>query len=181
MFQCNFAKESLFLLLYAIIFLDMLFLGYCLTQGCQTPFTLWGTLKKKCSFNNTSLLLFCLFYMIKKLTFFFFSSLCRLSCNHKLEDLLFKKKKSQISQFIVEKTDFCLFLFFLIVYLLHIYFGVVSMVTGELLSVENALKPAKIHLKSFSKAIPWARLETSQGQFWSTCLMFDTPGAVLAL
>lgn len=111
MFQCNFAKESLFLLLYAIIFLDMLFLGYCLTQGCQTPFTLWGTLKKKCSFNNTSVFLFCLFYMIKKLTFFF-SSLCRLSCNHKLEDLLCLKKKSQISQFIVEKTDFCLFLGF---------------------------------------------------------------------
>lgn len=147
MFQCNFAKESLFLLLYAIIFLDMLFLGYCLTQGCQTPFTLWGTLKKKCSFNNTSVFLFCLFYMIKKLTFFFLAHCadCHVIINWKIYCL---KKKSQISQFIVEKTDFCLFLFFLIVYLLHIYFGVVSMVTGELLSVENALKPAKIHLKS---------------------------------
>lgn len=148
MFQCNFAKESLFLLLYAIIFLDMLFLGYCLTQGCQTPFTLWGTLKKKCSFNNTSVFLFCLFYMIKKLTFFFFLAHCadcHVIINWKIYCL---KKKSQISQFIVEKTDFCLFLFFLIVYLLHIYFGVASMVTGELLSVENVLKPAKIHLKS---------------------------------
>lgn len=108
MFQCNFAKESLFLLLYAIIFLDMLFLGYCLTRGCQTPFTLWGTLKKKCSFNNTSVFLFCLFYMIKKLTFLAHCADCHVIINWKIYCV---KKKSQISQFIVEKTDFC-FCFF---------------------------------------------------------------------
>lgn len=112
MFQCNFAKESLFLLLYAIIFLDMLFLGYCLTQGCQTPFTLWGTLKKKCSFNNTSVFLFCLFYMIKKLTFFFLAHCadCHVIINWKIYCL--KKKITNFSVYSGKNRFLFVFVFF---------------------------------------------------------------------
>lgn len=130
-------------------FLRHAFSWVLFNSGMSNSFYIVGHFEKELQFQQY-ISFFVLFVLHDKEIdfFFFFSSLCRLSCNHKLEDLLFKKKKSQISQFIVEKTDFCLFLFFLIVYLLHIYFGVVSMVTGELLSVENVLKPAKIHLKS---------------------------------
>lgn len=128
-------------------FLRHAFSWVLFNSGMSNSFYIVGHFEKEVQFQQYISFFVFLFYMIKKLTFFFLAH-CADSCNHKLEDLLFKKKKSQISQFIVEKTDFCLFLFFLIVYLLHIYFGVVSMVTGELLSVENALKPAKIHLKS---------------------------------
>lgn len=128
-------------------FLRHAFSWVLFNSGMSNSFYIVGHFEKEVQFNNTSVFLFCLFYMIKKLTFFFLAHCadCHVIINWKIYCL---KKKSQISQFIVEKTDFCLFLFFLIVYLLHIYFGVVSMVTGELLSVENVLKPAKIHLKS---------------------------------
>lgn len=129
-------------------FLRHAFSWVLFNSGMSNSFYIVGHFEKEVQFQQY-ISFFVLFVLHdKEIDFFFFLAHCadcHVIINWKIYCL---KKKSQISQFIVEKTDFCLFLFFLIVYLLHIYFGVVSMVTGELLSVENALKPAKIHLKS---------------------------------
>lgn len=125
-------------------FLRHAFSWVLFNSGMSNSFYIVGHFEKEVQFQQY-ISFFVLFVLHdKEIDFFFLAHCadCHVIINWKIYCL--KKKITNFSVYSGKNW----FLFFLIVYLLHIYFGVVSMVTGELLSVENVLKPAKIHLKS---------------------------------
>lgn len=73
-------------------FLRHAFSWVLFNSGMSNSFYIVGHFEKEVQFQQY-ISFFVLFVLHdKEIDFFFFSSLCRLSCNHKLEDLLFKKK-----------------------------------------------------------------------------------------